>query len=357
VVKLAISLLGTAAAAVAKKVGNLLFKTGSTVWSKIIQFTKDKCLICLFCFPAGTPVQSERGPKPIQDVRKGERIWARDPATGEWRLAEVAETFRREHVGELVTIRAAGEKIVATPRHPFWVNAGEELEERPPSEEPPCSNTSPLAVSGRWVDAIDLRVGDELACMAPHGVAVESVEVGEAALTVYNFHVREVQSYAVGAAGLWVHNASKCPKKGNKPSLRHGEHGPYKELKTRTARGKFDRDHIPSKAALKAEADRLEREATGLGLTPLEGKAIEEAAQTVALPKGLHKKGRTYGGKNKNLIATDSRNLAQAAHDDIAAYRNILSAGKAAPYEKAFAAFTKKTNADWEAWLKPFVGL
>ena len=42
-----------------------------------------------------------------------------------------------------------------------------------------------------------------------------------------------------------------------KKKLKCGDSGSYKDLKKKTGDGKFDRDHIPSKAALKARAEAM----------------------------------------------------------------------------------------------------
>lgn len=63
--------------------------------------------------------------------------------------------------------------------------------------------------------------------------------------------------------------AASGPKKGNtppnkykdkakkKPKLKCGEGGKYGDLKKKTGKGKLDRDHIPSKAALQEKAREL----------------------------------------------------------------------------------------------------
>lgn len=57
-----------------------------------------------------------------------------------------------------------------------------------------------------------------------------------------------------------------------KKKLKCGEHGKYKDQKKKTGEGKFDRDHVPSKAALKKRAQSLLR--PGEKLNPKQQKAI-----------------------------------------------------------------------------------
>src|SRR6266542_3179039 len=54
---------------------------------------------------------------------------------------------------------SAGETIKATGGHPFWVISGEDLDKRPVPEHCPAEVPN-AALPGRWVNAIDLRLGD-----------------------------------------------------------------------------------------------------------------------------------------------------------------------------------------------------
>jgi hypothetical protein len=158
------------------------------------------------CFPAGTRLDDGRDGLPIESVQRGQRIPAFDQRTGQWRTDAVAETFQREYTGPMVTLRLPGETLRATARHPFWVVRGAGLDERPVTEELGTDN-APGARPGRWVEAQHLRPGDVLAGRRGE-VAVEGVSVGEESLTVYNLHVAECRTHAVGACGVVVHNQS-----------------------------------------------------------------------------------------------------------------------------------------------------
>lgn len=69
------------------------------------------------CFVAGTPVLTEDGDKPIEDVTVGDYVWAWDEATGTTELKQVVETYVNE-TSELTHIFVNGEEIVATPTQP-----------------------------------------------------------------------------------------------------------------------------------------------------------------------------------------------------------------------------------------------
>jgi uncharacterized Zn-binding protein involved in type VI secretion len=114
----------------------------------------------------------------------------------------------------------------------------------------------------------------------------------------------EVDSSVLGTAG------------GNirlRPKMEVGEVDTYGNLKTKTGEGLLDRDHMPSKAALKERAEQLK----GEPLTPAEARRIENQGQTVAVPKDIHQAGPTYGGKNTSELSTsDAGDLAGATRRD-----------------------------------------
>lgn len=107
----------------------------------------------------------------------------------------------------MATIRVRGETIRATGGHPFWVVRGEGLEDRQepghiPTREPGGQQ------EGRWVLACDLRTGDEVLLRNGEVVPVEFVRLDDVEERVYNFHVAELQNYAVGGCGVLVHNTN-----------------------------------------------------------------------------------------------------------------------------------------------------
>ena len=145
------------------------------------------------CFVAGTPVLTEDGDKPIEDVTVGDYVWAWDEATGTTELKQVVETYVNE-TSELMHIFVNGEEIVATPTHPFY-----------------------CPVKG-WTDAAHLRAGDILVLVNGEYVVVEKIqhELLENPVKVYNFQVQDYHTYYVAESGVLVHNT--CNRYG-------GEHG------------------------------------------------------------------------------------------------------------------------------------
>jgi hypothetical protein len=163
------------------------------------------------CFPAGTLVATEAGPRAIEAVRKDDQVWAYDLVASCWCLCRVLQTFNSHHDGSRAFVTVAGETIEATYRHPFWVVRGEALAERPRLEHLPKETTG-ATTEGRWVDAGDLRVGDELLLRDGRVAWVESLRLAAFAGEVYNFYVEGLNCYAVGRKGVLVHNFNGAPE-------------------------------------------------------------------------------------------------------------------------------------------------
>jgi hypothetical protein len=132
---------------------------------------------------AGTPVLTEAGPRPIEQVREGDRVWAHDPATGQNVLREVTATHTVAEGEAVYHIFVAGERLEATGSHPF------------------------LAV-GRWEDARNLRPGDSLWLYQGRWAVVDSVGVRPGPATTYNLSVQGLPTFYVSRTGVLGHN---CP--------------------------------------------------------------------------------------------------------------------------------------------------
>ncbi|MEU2944289.1 RHS repeat-associated core domain-containing protein [Nocardiopsis alba] len=183
-------------------------------------------------FTPGTGVvMADGSTKPIEDVDVGEKVLATDPETGEQSARTVLATIVGSGGKALVQITidptterdapagdeagsdeesagvpgpvAAGDVIVATDGHPFWV------------PDP-----------GLWVDAIDLAPGMWLQTSSGTWVQVSAVQAWTQTATVHNLTVQGVHTYHVAAGDLDVlnHNVN-CPVSGN-------NHGDLGELAT-----------------------------------------------------------------------------------------------------------------------------
>ena len=106
--------------------------------------------------------------------------------------------------------------------------------------------------------------------------------------------------------------------KKTKKKMKCGDFGKYGDLKKKTGEGQFDRDHVPSKAALKQRAKELASQ-RGEKLTSDQAKAIENLADAISIPKSTHKKSsRTYGGRNTSeRVNSDAADLNAALENDL----------------------------------------
>jgi uncharacterized Zn-binding protein involved in type VI secretion len=120
-----------------------------------------------------------------------------------------------------------------------------------------------------------------------------------------------------------------------------GEVGEYGTQKDRTGDGKYHRDHIPSKAALKKRAEQL----NDGPLSPAQAAAVENLALSVVIPAAAHiGVSPTYGGRNKELITPDADDLQGAAKRDTAAMSKEIANHADAECAKAYKAAAKKIN-------------
>jgi RHS repeat-associated protein len=157
------------------------------------------------CFPAGTPVHTFAGLKAIEQIEVGDRVWAYDHKQLRWVKREVVEVYQLLHQGRMATLQVQGETLRATAGHPFWVVRGEGLAERRLPGQILAYVAGGLQ-EGRWVLACDLRGGDQVLLRHGEVVSLESVRLDPVEETVYNFHVDELENYAVGGCGVLVHN-------------------------------------------------------------------------------------------------------------------------------------------------------
>ena len=140
--------------------------------------------ICLkngVCFIAGTPIYHSSGQlKPIERIRAGDQVYSGDPKSCTQTLKNVEVTFVRT-TPVLIKLDFLQENIYATPEHPFFNLKNEQI------------------LAG------NLRKGDTLKTYEGY-VIVQSTRSIDTTATVYNFHVKDFQTYYVGKTKLWVHN-------------------------------------------------------------------------------------------------------------------------------------------------------
>ena len=144
------------------------------------------------CFKAGTLVAcldqaGKETLKPIEEIEVGDKVLAYDEETGEQCYKEVVRLFRNE-TQEWYHVYAAGEEIICTAEHPFYVEGkgfvpARELKER----------DNLLLSDGSKVEIDSLKT--------------EHVEIPE---TTYNFEVKDFHTYYVSHSNVLVHNV--CEK-------------------------------------------------------------------------------------------------------------------------------------------------
>lgn len=138
-----------------------------------------------------------------------------------------------------------------------------------------------------------------------------------------------------------------------KEKLKCGQDGSYGDLKKQSGDGKFDRDHIPSKAALHERAKQLNG---GDDLTPAQKKAITDWGNAIAIPREAHQQySPTYGGRNDPVA--DAKDLASSAKRDVDKMLDHIGeydadGGCKKAYKKASKKITAMTNEDYAKELK-----
>jgi hypothetical protein len=146
------------------------------------------------CFPAGTPIRTPTGWKPIEDVQVWDVVLSKpeDGPGADVAIKQVREVFTR--VSPVLNLHAGGRVIRVTPEHPFW------------------------AAGRGWVPAVLLRIGDVLLTSDNRPVPVEGVAESGEVVTVYNFHVADWHTYFVGRPDwgfdAWTHNSTGHPTSG-----------------------------------------------------------------------------------------------------------------------------------------------
>lgn len=149
------------------------------------------------CFAPGTPVFTDKGMVPIEDIQVGDMVLSKNDETGEQAYKRVSYTFDKQ-VNELYHIHAGGETISATDNHPFWIKGK------------------------GWKLAEELVIGDQLVTNEEKYIVIDQIEVEATESTVYNFTVEDFHTYYVTNLGIWTHNTvcnlpayKKAPPKGS----------------------------------------------------------------------------------------------------------------------------------------------
>jgi serpin B len=139
------------------------------------------------CFAKGTPVLTSDGEKPIDQLKPGDLVMARDENSVEGSLQpKLVEKVHHGHA-EILELHVGGQVVRTTASHPFFVR-------------------------GRgWTPAGELIEGDHLSLASGDWRRVGKVVVTQESEPVFNLRVADYHTYFVGGKewgfALWVHNS------------------------------------------------------------------------------------------------------------------------------------------------------
>lgn len=162
---------------------------------------------------------------------------------------------------------------------------------------------------------------------------------------------------------------TEVKNKGKKPKC--GGRATYGKQAGDFLENEMERDHIPNVASLKAKAEKMLRD-DGIDLTPSqrdalfgkvakngqrEGGKIYTHAQTIAVPKDVHRASPTTGNRDNHK---DSKNLAEAARRDTRNHRDAIKKSDnhkdcAKALEEASEVIDKISNEQYEKFLNGLI--
>ena len=142
------------------------------------------------CFVKGTPVSTLSGKKPVEEIKDGDIVFAKDEKTGKIVLSKVQQTYIRKTDRIYKLEYEDGMVIETTPTHPFRIQRVE----------------SDGHITEDWIEARFLREGDRSVRINSRTLAISHIAFEDREETVYNFTVEENHNYFVGDAEVLVHN-------------------------------------------------------------------------------------------------------------------------------------------------------
>lgn len=139
------------------------------------------------CFVAGTPVGTEGGLKPIEQIRVGDKVWAWNESTDQVTLRPVVNRFIHKR-GEIFEIQAGRDVLKVTGEHPFFI-AGK-----------------------GWTATRDIKAGDFFVTQDDESLVIDRIDRQQGEFLVYNFEVSTDHNYYVGEEAVLTHNANALRK-------------------------------------------------------------------------------------------------------------------------------------------------
>ncbi len=166
-----------------------------------------------WCFAPDTLVDTPQGKRRIDEIRENDLVFAFDFTSGQWVERPVEVCHRNLYQGSLIEISTKHGTVVATAYHPFWVLEGHDLANRPRPRKLTDTEDEGLALRGRWVNSHDLMAGDLIYSTEGRELRVlKIVQTYAEQFEVCNLTIAQNHSFAVGNAGVLVHNTGGCPK-------------------------------------------------------------------------------------------------------------------------------------------------
>ena len=162
-------------------------------------------------FRGDMEVKTEQGYKPIESIKVGDKVYAKNELTGQMTYQRVQAHYNNPYdftvYVEVIDEQGKHQTIVSNKIHPFFtqVNQGELV----PSSEGHFYKGE--IQNAQWVDAQNLKAGNKLLSENNQWQTVKDVSIKAEKLSAYNLTVENDHTYFIKGAnsnseGVWVHN-------------------------------------------------------------------------------------------------------------------------------------------------------
>ena len=142
-------------------------------------YVSGSCGVAHGCFLNGSMVETEGGLTAIEALNVGDRVYGQD-ASGRIVLCDIEKTYKSLQIGYYLI----NGNLRVTGSHPFLVK-------------------------GEWVEASKIKVGDRLHGHGQEMILVETIEIVNKGVRVYNIEVADAHTFFV--EGVLVHNKDPDP--------------------------------------------------------------------------------------------------------------------------------------------------
>ena len=154
--------------------------------------TEDIALVV--CFAEGTLIATQDSLVAIQYIKKGNKVYAYDVENKSFVLSSVKKVSSSK-TDKIIKVYYGKEIIFVTPEHLFFID-------------------------GQWKRAQDLRPNDQFTTKSNNYIYIDSINIVDTLIRVYNFEVRNQSTYCIGQNGIVVHNGP-CDSQGVRAWIKH----------------------------------------------------------------------------------------------------------------------------------------